>query len=157
VVRRVYRAEEVYQGPRVSEAPDLVVAWHDGYYSMAGLEGADGSVFQGHISWPDSRVVHSAEHRQHGILIGYGPMVAQGKRLDEAHIIDLAPTLIHMLGVPVPSTMEGRVLLDMLSDDGGGPRYADVSEASQAGWQSAYSEEDEQSMQDRLRALGYLD
>jgi predicted AlkP superfamily phosphohydrolase/phosphomutase len=157
VVRRVYRSEEIYQGTRVSEAPDLVVAWHDGYYSMAGLEGADGSVFQGHISWPDSKVVHSAEHRQYGILIGYGPMVAQGSRLSEADIIDLAPTLVHMLGLPVPSTMEGQVLLDMLRDDAAGPRYAHVSQESHAGWQSTYSEEDEQSMQDRLRALGYLD
>ena len=84
-------------------------------------------------------------------------MVAQGRQLSEADIIDLAPTLIHMLGLPVPSTMEGRVLLGMLRLDEERPRYADASEVSHGGWRPTYSDEDEQSMQDRLRALGYLD
>jgi predicted AlkP superfamily phosphohydrolase/phosphomutase len=158
VVERVYRGADLYHGAMATAAPDLVVAWRDGYYSMAGMAGPDAPIFQGHLTWPDSQVVHSAEHRLHGVLLAYGPHVVPGIDLEETSIVDLAPTLVHLLGLPVPGSMEGRVLAELfdLPEASRLPTEA-VTGRAEVGWQSPYSPEEEALVQRRLRDLGYLD
>jgi hypothetical protein len=48
-------------------------------------------------------------HGPPGILLLHGPAVRPG-RLEDAHVLDLYPTLLHLLGVPVPDDARGRVL-----------------------------------------------
>lgn len=45
-----------------------------------------------------------------GILLARGPWVRQGKTLHGAQIVDLAPTVLHYLQMPVPAEMDGKVL-----------------------------------------------
>jgi predicted AlkP superfamily phosphohydrolase/phosphomutase len=156
VVEQVHRGQELYRGARVDEAPDLVVSWHDGYYSMAGMSGPGAPIFQGNLTWPHSRAVHSAEHRQHGILVAHGPQVRPGVQADEADILDLAPSILHLMGLPIPSSMEGRVLAEWLTT-GRTPTVEPAGAGKAPGPQPAYSDEEEQLVRDRLRDLGYLD
>ena len=50
------------------------------------------------------------------IMVLNGPGVAQGKRLDNVRLIDFAPTLAKLLGLPSPRNASGRVLGDALDD-----------------------------------------
>lgn len=51
----------------------------------------------------------------HNTLIAAGPGIQRGVRLDApSGNVDLAPTMLHVLGMAVPATMQGRVLSDAL-------------------------------------------
>jgi hypothetical protein len=49
-----------------------------------------------------------------GLLLAYGEGIRAGAVLAEASVLDLAPTLLYLLGLPVARDMEGRVLTEML-------------------------------------------
>lgn len=51
-------------------------------------------------------------HGPPGILVMAGGPVRRGGRLESAHVYDLYPTVLHLLGLPVPETADGRVLED---------------------------------------------
>ena len=54
-----------------------------------------------------------------GLLLAYGEGIRPGAVLAGASILDVAPTLLYLLGLPVARDMEGRVLTEMLE-----PGYA---------------------------------
>jgi len=45
-----------------------------------------------------------------GVLLVAGQGIKPGVELDNARLIDVAPTILHLLGEAVPAGMEGRVL-----------------------------------------------
>jgi len=49
-------------------------------------------------------------HLMNGIFIAYGPDIAKGRKISGAQIYDIAPTILHMFGLPVPNDMDGKVL-----------------------------------------------
>lgn len=51
-------------------------------------------------------------HTAHGFLLARGPGFAPGSTLPDARVVDLAPTLLAMVGAPAPA-MDGRSLLDV--------------------------------------------
>lgn len=53
-------------------------------------------------------------HRDPGVLVLNGPGIRAGARLDHAGVMDVAPTLLHLAGLPVSQEMEGKVLKDAL-------------------------------------------
>jgi hypothetical protein len=93
-------------------------------------------------------------HRQHGILIAHGPEIERGKKVANAHIMDLAPTILHLMELPVLASMDGKVLSDMVS----GSRPVEHTAPSAPGPEAygSLSAEEEAEVEDRLRALGYL-
>ena len=61
---------------------------------------------------PDNQKFFSSKsgtHRDDGIFLAHGPAIQCGKTVAGARIIDLAPTLLYLLGVAVPEDMDGNV------------------------------------------------
>lgn len=54
----------------------------------------------------------SGKHHIDGVLIAYGPPIKKGFSL-EAHVFDIAPTILALMGIPVPRDIDGRVLSEM--------------------------------------------
>ena len=52
-------------------------------------------------------------HREFGILVCRGPFIKTDKLVFGASLLDIAPTVLHMLDLPVARDMEGRVLTDI--------------------------------------------
>jgi arylsulfatase A-like enzyme len=55
-------------------------------------------------------------HREEGIFLAYGPFINKGKEINESKIYDIAPTILHLMEVPVPKDMDGKVLKDIFQE-----------------------------------------
>lgn len=55
-------------------------------------------------------------YREHGIFIMAGPGIVPGGQVQGAGLLDVAPTVMHALGLDLPQGLEGRVLLEAFSE-----------------------------------------
>ena len=71
---------------------------------------------------------------------------------------DVAPTVLYALGVPVPTDMDGKVLVEAFSADHlrDEPVVREDVQAKPVAKARSLSEEEEQIVTERLKALGYL-
>jgi predicted AlkP superfamily phosphohydrolase/phosphomutase len=106
---RVYKPEELY--PQANGvAPDLVVIFGDLLWrSVATVGGEEGVQTLENDTGPDD-----ANHAQDGMLVAAGAGVGARGRLD-AHLLDVAPTVLDLLGIEQPAGMRGRSLAAELS------------------------------------------
>jgi predicted AlkP superfamily phosphohydrolase/phosphomutase len=157
VVRRVYRREELYQGPFLDQAPDLIVEWQDYTYWGRGSYDTQLSTFEAQRQFDFSDQPLSGAHRMEGILIAYGPGVQAGIQIEKANLLDMAPTILGILGIPIPRYMDGNVLYSLF-EDGIGDTFAFVDSVAdlQIDGQFTYTPEEEAAIQQHLKNLGYL-
>ncbi len=52
------------------------------------------------------------EHRDFGVFVLAGPGVRAGQRVYAASVLDIAPTVLHLFGLPAARDMDGKVLLN---------------------------------------------
>lgn len=99
-------------------------------------------------------------HRMEGILIAHGRNVRKGHSLQqEARLIDLAPTVLHLLGDAVPKDMDGRVLTELFTEDFAASRTIrsrDPAEGPGGDAPTKMTPEDEATILERLKGLGYI-
>lgn len=155
VVMRAFRREELYQGPHAERAPDIVLILADDYAGGTNIHSplitsVDPSLY--------SKV--NGEHRMHGILLARGPMIRQNAWVENAHLVDMAPTILYALGEPVPKEMDGAVLADLFSSAylrAHPVQYTLESTAGHIGAaDSSYVSEEEEQIKRQLERLGYL-
>jgi predicted AlkP superfamily phosphohydrolase/phosphomutase len=157
VVGDIYRPEDLYAGPYLAKAPDVIFA--PKFDVKRGQTPGFGEVDFGtsQIIAPMHHGV-SGVHRMNGVFAAWGAPIRRGVWLEGTQIVDVAPTALHLAGLPVPEDMDGRVLVDALL-----PEYADPAsihygppavrvEVGEAGFLSA---EDQALVEERLRGLGY--
>lgn len=96
----------------------------------------------------------SGNHSPDAVLILAGPGVHRGARLDDPHVVDIAPTLLRYLHVPPPTGQSGRVLNEAFNP--GVLLPARVERAPSRLPRSAAPSALSPSEAERLRALGYL-
>lgn len=146
---KLWRKEEIYQGPFLRDAPELIVAMDD-YTTEVMAELGSGTLF----APSDFR---SGTHTLEGVFIARGPGIHAGKRMD-AGLMDIAPTVVHLMGAPVPEEADGKVLLDLFEPEAElrwrGVAYRPVGIEAEAG--EAYSAEEQALIEKQLRDLGYL-
>jgi predicted AlkP superfamily phosphohydrolase/phosphomutase len=120
-IRNVLRRQEIYSGPYAQNAPDLLVSFSPGFrVSWQSAVGgfANALITDNTRRWSGDHIIDP--EAVPGILCanrnpGLNPQ-ATPPRIGHARdgvpsIIDLAPTILNHLGVPVPQTMEGKPLL----------------------------------------------
>ncbi len=164
IIARVYRRDEIFHGPFSDEVADLILDWwsEDSLFSTQPSFKKDRNkppvIIREHRPSEDSE--WGGTHRRDGILIGRGPMLKTAAEIDNAQLIDLAPTLLYMLGVPVPEDTDGKVLSSAFRPEflAAHPlQTGDASGISEANRTSGYTDEESAKVEDRLRALGYLE
>jgi arylsulfatase A-like enzyme len=100
-----------------------------------------------------------------GILVATGPAFRTGAVPRHAELLDIAPTVLRLLGIPVPGDMDGRVLTEIL-EPAPTPLDLPVGASALAGaaahvtpapsFDSPYTSEEDAAIQQRLADLGYL-
>jgi predicted AlkP superfamily phosphohydrolase/phosphomutase len=106
-VDKVYIAKETWKGDRLPDGQDLQIGMASGYRvsSATPLGGAPEGLFE------DNRKKWSGDHATTHTEVTEGILLSNVKIADESPSIgDLAPTILTLLGVPVPPTYDGRTL-----------------------------------------------
>jgi len=130
-----------------SRFPDLVVQVRDPYYPVF-------------ADLPSGILLHHRElmHSDYGVFLAVGPGIRKRHTVRGIDLADVSPTLLHMLGMPVPDYMDGRVLREIFETDA---EFAtrDVKHEhvrTRGAGRTLLSKEEEDSIAERLKALGYL-
>jgi predicted AlkP superfamily phosphohydrolase/phosphomutase len=112
-VREVSRPHRLFHGKHLADFPDLIVRWTGDAPirtlispRIGKVEGVDTSRRTGE-HWPD------------GFVLARGPRIAPGATVtaEDACVMDVAPTILELLGVPATAEMEGRALRELLRTD----------------------------------------
>ena len=164
IIARVYRRYEIFHGPFSTEGADLVLDWwsEDSLFSTQPSFEKNGDkppvMIREHR--PSEESEWGGTHRLNGILIGRGPVLKTAAEIENAQLIDIAPTLLHLLGVPAPEDMDGKVLTSAFRSDfltAHPVRAGTASGSSGTDRPSGYTEEESAKVEERLQALGYLE
>jgi predicted AlkP superfamily phosphohydrolase/phosphomutase len=153
IVDQIFRREDIYEGPYASRSPDLAFLTKDMVYKPMGLS-----------DFPSPRIFEpvygsTGHHRMDGILICRGSgVVREGGRIEGARIQDLAPTILYLMGTPIPQEMDGVVLSDLFKETvlEREPVILSQGDRSPVEVQPGYTAEDEEKLTEILRQLGYV-
>ncbi len=103
------------------------------------------------------------DHETHGIFLAAGPHVRRGAEVSGASVLDVTPTLLHYLGLPVGKDMDGKVLEEVFEAEFRERhpiRYVSTHETgARAGAPAAVEAVDGEAqaeVEEGLRALGYV-
>jgi len=152
VIERAYKREEIYEGPYLEHAPDIVVLTKETSY-VFGTSLEDGPLLE---RPPDPS---PAPHRMNGIFIVSGPVIKDEGEIQGLNIIDVAPTILYLLDKPVPDDMDGRVIKDAIRDEyimAHPIRYINV-QGVEVRREYKLGDEEEERLKESLRALGYIE
>ncbi len=101
---RVFKPDEIYRQCN-GIPPDLIVYFGALFWRSVGRLGHNSIyTFENDIG-PDD-----ANHAQHGLFIVYDPRRKLGRELQGLQIMDVAPTVLDLFGMPVPADMQGKVI-----------------------------------------------
>lgn len=153
VVEAIYRREEIYSGDQLEHAADILfIPRRLEYFGFGEYE------FGSHQVIEAMKRGISGTHRMNGICMAYGRAVQPGAHVESAHIFDLAPTILHLLDVPIPDHMDGNVLKAMLNGTVRlAPRSAQTEWNGQSGdLNGGLTEQEKEVIAERLRSLGYV-
>ncbi len=145
--------EEAYHGRHLEKMPDIVyMAFGAGYWTL------NPAVFISNKIIVDG-MGPSGFHRMDGILLVRGEHIKKGARIDVANIMDVAPTILYLMGCEVPKDMDGRVLTELFTEgflEEHPIAYGDpLSEGERQTVE--VSPDDQLVILERLKGLGYVD
>lgn len=106
MVKEVIRTRQAAtnRDPKLPDA-DLVVIWQESYATDV-------------VDSPDlGRIgpvpyLRTGSHRARGFFIAQGPSITPGSSLPVGHALDLAPTILNLMGAPIPQHLEGKPILE---------------------------------------------
>jgi predicted AlkP superfamily phosphohydrolase/phosphomutase len=101
----VFRPERIYRAVR-NIAPDLIAHFGGLLWRSIGGIGYESLYVQQNDTGPDD-----CNHAQFGMFILNAPNMPLRGEVEGVHLLDIAPTLLDLAGVPVPEAMQGRSLL----------------------------------------------
>jgi predicted AlkP superfamily phosphohydrolase/phosphomutase len=136
----VYRGEDIYNGPYVEEAPEVVVEQRPGVHVNDGMGG-------GEITTEPAR--WAAENTNTGIFVAAGPSFEVSGEREQISITDIAPTVLANAGCAIPTDIRGEVL-DIFVDE---PDVETREPLSGDGRRSTAGED----VTERLEQLGYME
>lgn len=156
IVEMATRREELYHGPHVDGFPDVILVLNPDYIGASSLAGSS-------LVEPHSCPMRPGEHRQDGIFIAAGPSVLPQGELTHLNLLDVPPTILHAMGLPVPRGFDGRVLQEVFN-----PAYLATHpiqmqdllpslKAADPLETPGYSETEQAQIEERLRSLGYVE
>ncbi len=147
-IHSIYSKSEMYYGPHAEEAPDIQLVMSEGYEAFSWASIADGLFTES--------VDRNGTHNTRGIVAVKVGGIATG-RLSGASVFDIAPTILHIMGVEIPPDMDGRVL-DVFTPEYSASHPLKYGTAAVEASVDQYelSESEQEKIEENLRSLGYI-
>lgn len=101
---QVYTPEEIYPDGK-GNYPDLTVYFDNLNWRSAGTIGYNSPYLSENDKGPDDAV-----HSHYGVFILYDSSKEQGKKIEDINLLDVAPTILEVMRIPVPPDMEGKIV-----------------------------------------------
>lgn len=145
IVKKVHWRDDVYWGKYAIFAPDLILELDEKYSGNYGF--TPGNLF---------KTVDDGMHHRKGIVIFRGPNIKRGISLNsDIYTWDVAPTILQIMKLPVPSDMDGKVIKEIFC------RFSEIEKEQVSAEEETeayrWKTKEEEEIKKRLRALGYLD
>jgi predicted AlkP superfamily phosphohydrolase/phosphomutase len=153
VIKAIYKREEAYQGDYADNAPDMALLPEDGYFVNEGL-GKEIITYAA-----KGNIERSGNHHPDGIVMLYGQHIRRGIEIQGAEIVDITPTILHLMRLPVQTYMDGKVLTAAIKPEYSQQRsiaYDVVDVARLRRGEFEYTDEEQASIEERLKAMGYM-
>jgi predicted AlkP superfamily phosphohydrolase/phosphomutase len=157
VVEAIHRREEIYWGRSLDRAADILfIPTRMEYFGFGEYEFGSNQIIE-----PMKHGI-SGTHRLNGMMLMWGKPIRPGIKVQGASILDLAPTVLHLMGERVPGDMDGRVLCEALITEFANPELLEAHNSNETTFSSPETVEDElteseaQLIAERLRNLGYV-
>ena len=130
VVNNAYRFHDMMLGTLMDlagpEATIILLSDH-GFYSDHLRP-----VVQEHFTDPEKKFSPEmkpvAWHRPHGVFVAAGRAIKHDELIHGSNLLDVAPTVLTLLGLPVPDDMDGRVLTQIFAEPPGVERIPSYEE-----------------------------
>lgn len=153
VVDKVYKAEDIYSGPMVKMAPDLIVKMRDySYITRGSTEFLCNDVV--------SKVVvnHTGNHRLFGIVGLWGQDIRKGHEITGASVYDVTPTVLMLAKCPIPKGLDGAPMENAVTGEflAANPVGFFTPTKKVKAISKGFSKREQEIIKTRLRALGYL-
>lgn len=151
VFPEVHKAEELYNCSREEHPwlPDLILVPEPGLAVVRKIRGLSP------VRWLSRRRIEGT-HRLEGMLTVCGEHVKAGATL-EANIVDIAPTVLAGLGLPVPVDMEGRVIKEIFDREVTVQYEPPHKHVKDEKAEEVYTAKQRETLEKRLADLGYLE
>jgi predicted AlkP superfamily phosphohydrolase/phosphomutase len=151
-VESVVARADAYHGPYIDRAPDLTIRW---VLDGGAFPGFECDTPRGRERMRDAAShppFQPGGHHPQGILVANGPNIAPGSV--HGGLADVAPTVLALLGVPVPDDLDGKPLDMLASVEISSVAAADGGAVPDA--TTGYTPEEEEAVRKRLEDMGYL-
>lgn len=152
ITSQIYKGEEYYHGDKVDQAPDIIFLPDD-----LEIVGKGAYEFLTHKTVKKSRF-QSGHHRMDGVFFAKGPDIKAGNKV-KAHIMDLAPTILYNLGLPVLDSMDGKIVDSIFVDEFIADNMLQKITKEELGLDIEKEDDDgsdDDEMKKRLKGLGYV-
>lgn len=124
IMKNIWGKDELYKGDNIETLPDIIIDMGGPYGSSSNFLFSSNSIFS------EPKTFKSGDHTVYGVFMAYGPDIKEGVEINGAKIYDIAPTILHMFGIPVPADMDGRVLNEIFKNESQAGKGTLESEAS---------------------------
>ncbi len=151
IVTEIHKREDVFAGEAMEDAPDLLLVLRD--FGFVSIKNKSPAV--------ETRPTIAGTHHPDGVFIGYGPGIRAGAVLERRNIVDVGSTLLHSMGLPVPSDFEGQVPEELFTDEHLAAHPIEIGPATQQNKAdddaASMSENEKDQIMAQLQMLGYME
>lgn len=109
----VVNSQDIYDGPMLSRLPDIIFKLKSNYKAEKYSWDIDNIKNPNYI---EDALKSDDCHDTHGVFMMMGEVIKNNYRIN-ASIMDIAPIILYLLGIDIPSYMDGKVLIDGFQDE----------------------------------------
>ena len=153
VIPAAHKRRDLWHGDHVDLAPDIQFEVDDVAYHIECDIFSEGPI----LVRPEDPV--PGMHRMDGILVAAGPGIRSGEEGELHHLIDMTPTICHLLGVPVPEDMDGQVIEALYTGEFGAAHPVIAGPPTQGGYhveKEDFDGDEADAVAETLRSMGYV-
>lgn len=152
-VRKVFMREELYKGKYAENLPDLILLYSEEFEGGESLKD-----FITKVEEKDYEKLNGL-HSTHGIFMGMGKILKKNLNLKgKYNLLDLAPTFLYAMGLPVPEEFEGKVIEEIFDE-----KYKQNKKVKIEKWlkeikreKHKFTEKEKEEIEQKLKGWGYM-